>query len=176
MAVSDIYSNRIKVYCLISVLEYCTKIIAMAGLANRFSCKFLCRSLTHQPQIRWQTTAHTLNVRQRIQEKRDQALVGGGQKRIAAQHKKVITQVIYIIIQWWVTHSSHSQQGVLLLAHNMCKNLFHFILGIQGFNFSSRVPKLNSRQESVDVHFFALTADQTHQQFGHAYWYNIDFC
>ena len=106
MPVSDIYSNGVKVYCLISVLEYCTKIIAMAGLANRFSCKFLCRSLTHQPQIRWQTTAHTLNVRQRIQEKRDQALVGGGQKRIAAQHKKVMTQVI--CIQYYYTVVSHS--------------------------------------------------------------------
>ncbi|XP_067949326.1 propionyl-CoA carboxylase beta chain, mitochondrial-like [Watersipora subatra] len=41
-----------------------------------------------RPPIRWQTTAHSLSVRQRIKEKRDEALVGGGEKRIAAQHKK----------------------------------------------------------------------------------------
>lgn len=61
----------------------------MAGLAKRFSCQQLLKCLMSKPTLRWQTTSHTLSVRQRIQEKRDQALLGGGAKRIAAQHKKV---------------------------------------------------------------------------------------
>ena len=38
---------------------------------------------------RWCTAEHTLAVRKKIDEIRDKALVGGGQKRIDAQHKKV---------------------------------------------------------------------------------------
>ena len=37
-----------------------------------------------------QGAEHTLRVKKRIEEKRAQALLGGGQKRIDAQHKKVI--------------------------------------------------------------------------------------
>ena len=36
-----------------------------------------------------QGAEHTLRVKKRIEEKRAQALLGGGQKRIDAQHKKV---------------------------------------------------------------------------------------
>ena len=35
------------------------------------------------------SVAHTLKVRDKINKKRDEALLGGGEKRIAAQHKKV---------------------------------------------------------------------------------------
>ncbi|XP_076331350.1 propionyl-CoA carboxylase beta chain, mitochondrial-like [Tachypleus tridentatus] len=37
---------------------------------------------------RWCTVAHTLSVRQRIEEKRKEAVLGGGQNRIDGQHKK----------------------------------------------------------------------------------------
>lgn len=35
------------------------------------------------------TIAHTLSVKETIDKKRHQAAVGGGQKRIEAQHRKV---------------------------------------------------------------------------------------
>ena len=41
---------------------------------------------------RWDATAtaaHTLGVRKRIEEARQKALLGGGQKRIDRQHKRV---------------------------------------------------------------------------------------
>ena len=59
------------------------------------SCSNLQKTTCFSSQVRWQTTAHSLSVRQRIKEKRDEALVGGGSKRIAAQHKKVIINIIY---------------------------------------------------------------------------------
>ena len=40
-----------------------------------------------------QGAQQTLRVRKRIEEKRSQALLGGGQKRIDAQHKKVRTNL-----------------------------------------------------------------------------------
>lgn len=39
--------------------------------------------------LRQCSIAHTLKVRDNIKKKRSEALVGGGQKRIEAQHKKV---------------------------------------------------------------------------------------
>jgi hypothetical protein len=36
------------------------------------------------------TAAHTLRVNQQIKEKRKRALLGGGESRINAQHKKVL--------------------------------------------------------------------------------------
>jgi hypothetical protein len=36
------------------------------------------------------TAAHTLRVNQQIKEKRKRALLGGGESRIDAQHKKVL--------------------------------------------------------------------------------------
>ena len=38
---------------------------------------------------RWCTAAHTLEVKEKIEKTRDQALLGGGQKRIDKQHQKV---------------------------------------------------------------------------------------
>ena len=38
---------------------------------------------------RWQTSAHTLSVKKRIDDKRENAMKAGGEKRIANQHKKV---------------------------------------------------------------------------------------
>jgi hypothetical protein len=38
----------------------------------------------------YSTAAHTLRVNQQIKEKRKRALLGGGQSRIDAQHKKVL--------------------------------------------------------------------------------------
>lgn len=37
----------------------------------------------------YSTAAHTLRVNQQIKEKRKRALLGGGESRIGAQHKKV---------------------------------------------------------------------------------------
>ena len=39
--------------------------------------------------LRHCSIAHTLKVRDNIKKKRDAAMLGGGEKRIAAQHKKV---------------------------------------------------------------------------------------
>ncbi|XP_013787536.2 propionyl-CoA carboxylase beta chain, mitochondrial-like [Limulus polyphemus] len=44
-----------------------------------------------QEAKRWCTVAHTLSVRQRIEEKRKEAVLGGGQNRIEGQHKKAVT-------------------------------------------------------------------------------------
>jgi hypothetical protein len=38
----------------------------------------------------YSTAAHTLRVNQQIKEKRKRALLGGGESRIDAQHKKVL--------------------------------------------------------------------------------------
>jgi hypothetical protein len=38
----------------------------------------------------YSTAAHTLRVNQQIRERRKKALLGGGQTRIDAQHKKVL--------------------------------------------------------------------------------------
>jgi hypothetical protein len=38
----------------------------------------------------YSTAAHTLRVNQQIKEKRKRALLGGGQNRIDAQHRKVL--------------------------------------------------------------------------------------
>jgi hypothetical protein len=38
----------------------------------------------------YSTAAHTLRVNQQIKEKRKRALLGGGENRIDAQHKKVL--------------------------------------------------------------------------------------
>jgi hypothetical protein len=38
----------------------------------------------------YSTAAHTLRVNQQIKEKRERALLGGGESRIDAQHKKVL--------------------------------------------------------------------------------------
>ena len=43
---------------------------------------------------RWCTAAHTLEVKEKIEKTRDQALLGGGQKRIDKQHQKVKTKHI----------------------------------------------------------------------------------
>lgn len=40
------------------------------------------------PDCRWYSVSH-LSVKERIEQKRKAALIGGGQKRIDAQHKKV---------------------------------------------------------------------------------------
>uniref|UniRef100_A0A3Q2ZKR0 Propionyl-CoA carboxylase beta chain, mitochondrial n=1 Tax=Kryptolebias marmoratus TaxID=37003 RepID=A0A3Q2ZKR0_KRYMA len=42
---------------------------------------------THVPQDRWYSVSH-LSVKERIEEKREAALVGGGRKRIEAQHER----------------------------------------------------------------------------------------
>lgn len=39
-------------------------------------------------QSRWCSVAHTLKVRQEVEDRRAQALLGGGEKRIAAQHER----------------------------------------------------------------------------------------
>ena len=39
---------------------------------------------------RWCTAAHTLTVKKNIEDTREKALLGGGQKRIDKQHKKVL--------------------------------------------------------------------------------------
>lgn len=43
---------------------------------------------TQAAQSRWCSVAHTLKVKQEIEDRRAQALLGGGEKRIAAQHKR----------------------------------------------------------------------------------------
>lgn len=63
----------------------------MAALIPRLRSKsnILCFYARTELQTRWQTTAQTLNVKQRIEDTRQKALLGGGEKRIASQHKKV---------------------------------------------------------------------------------------
>lgn len=43
---------------------------------------------TSHRDCRWYSVSH-LSVKERIEKKRNAALVGGGQKRIDAQHKRV---------------------------------------------------------------------------------------
>lgn len=69
--------------------------MALKMTSLMLACRKSLQSLHGSAQIRWQTTAHSLSVRQRIKEKRDQALIGGGLKRIKAQHKKVKPFLIY---------------------------------------------------------------------------------
>ena len=41
----------------------------------------------------------TLRIRDQIERKRTQALLGGGQKRIDAQHAKV--SELHLAVDWW---------------------------------------------------------------------------
>jgi len=84
----------------------------MAGSVRIFSFAYknTPRYVTKYP-IRWQTTAHSLIVRQRIQDKKKQALLGGGEKRIEAQHRKVATAywlllllLLLLLVTVLVTH------------------------------------------------------------------------
>lgn len=44
--------------------------------------------------LRYSSSAtHTLKIAERIKQKRNEALLGGGQKRIDTQHKKVSNQM-----------------------------------------------------------------------------------
>ena len=49
------------------------------------SCRLGYNALTK----RWCTAAHTLDVKKNIEKTREKAYLGGGQKRIDKQHKKV---------------------------------------------------------------------------------------
>lgn len=50
---------------------------------------------------------HTLNVKNQIEDKRKKAIVGGGDKRIEAQHKKVSSISIYLFVYWYIPDNSH---------------------------------------------------------------------
>jgi len=67
----------------------------MATLGNFVASRWVL-PLQHFRQARWQTTTSlTLNVKQKIEKKREQAVQAGGEKRIAAQHKKVTDSVTH---------------------------------------------------------------------------------
>lgn len=65
----------------------------MASLPNvalRCSLKAPNLSIRYSLLVRkWCSIAHTINVQERIKRKRQEALLGGGPRRIDAQHKKV---------------------------------------------------------------------------------------
>jgi hypothetical protein len=76
-----------------SALQSCVKILCRNSLRLQLPA-------THFVSQRWQTSAdtsaHTLAVRQKISEKKQKALLGGGEKRIQTQHKKVNLDQLFL--------------------------------------------------------------------------------
>merc|ERR1719495_2066729 len=54
----------------------------------RIQCPLLINQKVNSLPQRYYSVAHTLQVRDDIKKKREAAVLGGGQKRIDAQHKK----------------------------------------------------------------------------------------
>lgn len=57
--------------------------------------KLICKSSTIGIRASSSGIAHTLNVKNQIEERRKRAVLGGGHKRIEAQHKKVRTNFCF---------------------------------------------------------------------------------
>lgn len=73
------------------ILVFLVLVEMSAIVFNNFFCKVnnkhfkqLFQQIKHNS-----TAAHTLKIAERIKVKREEALLGGGQKRIEQQHKKV---------------------------------------------------------------------------------------
>lgn len=66
---------------------------ATAGLLKNYG--FPASMGRNTTLLRQCSIAHTLKVRDNIKKKREAAMLGGGEKRIAAQHKKVRIIIYY---------------------------------------------------------------------------------
>lgn len=86
----------------------------LSGLRTSFRSlapvKYAALQPTNQPGARRWSSAGALSVKQRIDEKRKMALCGGGQNRIDAQHKKVMS----VCCSFWPT--SNVEKACLRLA------------------------------------------------------------
>ena len=77
---------------------------------NAVRAQYMVQSIVGK---RWQTSAHTLSVKKRINDKREKALEAGGQRRIDNQHKMVNMSKLLLLCGRGQTHEMQCKHASL---------------------------------------------------------------
>lgn len=82
----------VKVVCQFSCLVLLLQSSMSVTVINNILCRVRTKHVVLRQYVKNNSTAaHTLRIAERIKTTREQALLGGGQKRIDQQHQKVST-------------------------------------------------------------------------------------